>query len=128
MRVKQNLFNFFSDLTLASEPELLQDIIYSLQGIEGRFIKREPGGLGFLIDQKIGRNFSTIQKSIASRLLGLSFLHYKLKQYCEENDKQKGAMSQALISTLRDEISGYYKTIALLQANVSRNSFHIDLQ
>ncbi|XP_044750797.1 gamma-tubulin complex component 3 homolog [Coccinella septempunctata] len=109
-----------TNLTLASETDLLQDIIYSLQGIEGRFIKREPGGVGFLIDLKIGRNFSPIQKSIASRLLGLSFLHNKLKQYCEENDKQKGAMSQALISILRDEISSYYKTIALLQANMKK--------
>lgn len=110
-----------ANLTLASESDLLQDVIYSLQGIEGRFIKREAGGLGFLIDQKISRNFSPIQKSIASRLLGLSFLHNKLKQYCEENDKQKGAMSQALISIVRDELSSYYKTIALLQSNMKKH-------
>ncbi|KAL3281903.1 hypothetical protein HHI36_005108 [Cryptolaemus montrouzieri] len=109
-----------TNLTLISEVDLLQDIIYSLQGIEGKFIKKEPGGLGFIIDQKTGRNFTPIQKGLTMRLLGLSFLHNRLKQYCEENDKQRGTMSQALISIIRDELSAYYKTVALLQANMKK--------
>lgn len=98
---------------------MLQDVIYSLQGIEGKFLRKEPGGLGFTIDPKAGKLLTPIQRGLLERLTGMSFLHKQLKQYIEDNEKQSGIICQALIATLSDELSDYYKTVALLQASVS---------
>lgn len=101
------------------ESDLLQDVIYSFQGIEGKYLRKEPGGLGFTIDPKISKLLTPIQRGLLERLTGISFLHNQLKRYCEENEKQSGIICQALIATLSDELSEYYKTVALLQASVS---------
>lgn len=102
-----------------TECDLLQDAIYSFQGIEGKFLRKEPGGLGFAIDPKASKLLTSIQRGLLERLVGMSFLHNQLKRYCKENEKQSGIICQALIATLSDELSEYYKTVALLQASVS---------
>ncbi|XP_056635486.1 gamma-tubulin complex component 3 homolog [Diorhabda sublineata] len=107
-------------LTTVTEQDLLLDVIYSFQGIEGKFLRKEPGGLGFTIDPKACKLLTPFQKGILERLTGMSFLHNQLKRYCEENEKQRGIISQALIATLSDELSEYYKTVALLQASISK--------
>lgn len=104
---------------MVTEHDLLQDIIYSFQGIEGKYLRREPGGLGFTIDAKAGKLLTPIQRGLLERLSGISFLHNQLKRYCDENEKQRGVVCQALIATLNDELSDYYKTVAMLQASVS---------
>lgn len=103
-----------------TEQELLQDVIYSLHGIQGKYLRREPCGLGYAIDPKANKTLSPIQRSLLERIIGMSFLHKQLKQYCEENEKQSGAIGQAFIATLNSELSEYYKTIALLQANLNK--------
>lgn len=109
-------------LNAVTEHDLLQDVIYSLQGIEGKYLRKEPGGLGFVLDSKISKNLTPIQKGLVERLVGTSFLHNQLKQYCDDNDKQSGIICQALIAILRDELSNYYKTVALLQASMQKQS------
>lgn len=96
--------------------------MYSLQGIEGKFLRKEPGGLGLAIDPKAGKLLTPIQRGLLERLTGISFLHNQLKRYCDENEKQSGIVCQSLIATLSDELSDYYKTVALLQASVSISS------
>nr|XP_023019797.1 gamma-tubulin complex component 3 homolog [Leptinotarsa decemlineata] len=109
-----------SNLASVTEQDLLQDVIYSFQGIEGKFLRKEPGGLGFTIDPKAGKLLTPIQRGILERLTGISFLHNQLKRYCEDNEKQRGIICQALIATVSDELSEYYKTVALLQAGATR--------
>ncbi|XP_066140497.1 gamma-tubulin complex component 3 homolog isoform X1 [Euwallacea fornicatus] len=106
----------------ATEQDVLQDVIYSLHGIQGKFLRREPCGLGYTLDPKASKALSPIQRSLLERVVGMSFLHTQLKQYCEENEKQNGAVGQAFIATLNGELSEYYKTIALLQANINKPS------
>ncbi|CAH0557143.1 unnamed protein product [Brassicogethes aeneus] len=112
-------------LSPVTESELLQDVIYSLQGIESKYLRKEVGGLGFAVDFKVGKNLTPIQKGLVDRLLGTSFFHGQLKQYCDENDKQSGIICQSLVSTLREELSAYYKTIALLQANMKSSDMSL---
>ncbi|CAH1113834.1 unnamed protein product [Psylliodes chrysocephalus] len=111
-----------TSLSAVNEQDLLLDVIYSFQGIEGKFLRKEPGGLGFTLDPKAGKYLTPFQKGILERLTGMSFLHNQLKRYCEENEKQRGMICQALIATLSDELSEYYKTVALLQASMNRQS------
>ncbi|RZB40076.1 gamma-tubulin complex component 3 [Asbolus verrucosus] len=109
-----------ADLSLITERDLLQDIIYSFQGIEGRFLRKEVGNLGFTVDPKAGKNLTPIQRGLVERLTGMSFLHNQLKQYCDNNDEQGGVICLALVATLREELSAYYKTIALLQTALKK--------
>lgn len=113
------MYNFFVALATVTEQDLLEDVIYSFQGIEGKFLRKEPGGLGLTIDPKNGKLLTPIQRGLLERLTGISFLHNQLKRYCEENEKQSGIICQALIATLTDELSEYYKAVALLQGGVS---------
>lgn len=108
------------------ENQLIQEVIYSFQGIEGRILRKEPGGLGFMIDPKSGKGVSAIQRGLIERLSGVGFLHNQLKQHCDEADKQIGLIGQSLIAILREELTNYYQLVALLQAQVFRlNVFYI---
>lgn len=100
-----------------TEQELLQDVIYSLQGIEGKFLRKNLSGFGYKLDPKTSKPLSQIQKSLLERIVGTSLLHNQLKQFCEEHEKQSGWICQAFIATLNNELSEYYKTIAIWQLN-----------
>lgn len=119
-------------MSFVTERELLQDLIYSFQGIEGRFLRKEPGGLGFTIDPKSGKNLTPNQRGLVERLVGMSFLHNQLKQYCDNNEEQGGVICFALIAIFREELSNYYKTVALLQTylkpSLSSDSPHMSLR
>ncbi|KAI4464425.1 gamma tubulin complex protein [Holotrichia oblita] len=98
------------------ESQLIQEVIYSFQGIEGKILRKEPGGLGFAIDPKSGKGINAIQRGLIERLSGVGFLHNQLKQHCDEADKQIGLIGQSLIAILREELTNYYQLVALLQA------------
>lgn len=116
------IYLFLADLTLITESDLLQDVIYSLQGIQGQHLRKEAGGLGFIIDPKVQKVISPIHRGLVDRLISTSFLHNQIKQYCDDSDKQSGVISLALVATLRDELSDYYKGIALLKAALGSHS------
>lgn len=111
------------------EEQLVQEIIYSFQGIEGHILKREPGGLGFIIDVKAGKGIGPIQRSMLERLSHLGFLHNQVKQHCDEADKQIGVIGQSLIAILREKLVEYYQLLAVLQANAKKQGCmdHTDL-
>ncbi|CAH1117505.1 unnamed protein product [Phaedon cochleariae] len=110
-----------SSSTIVSELDILQDVVYSFQGIEGKYLRKEPGSTGFSIDPKSGKQLTRIQRGVLDRLTGISFLHNQLKRYCEDNENRSGMICQAFIATLSDELSDYYKTVALLQASMNRH-------
>ncbi|XP_022918951.1 gamma-tubulin complex component 3 [Onthophagus taurus] len=99
-----------------SESQLIQEVIYSFQGIEGKVLRKEPGGLGFTIDGKASKGMTPIQRGLIERLSCVGFLHNQLKQHCDEADKQIGLIGQSLIAILREELTSYYQMVALLQA------------
>lgn len=57
----------------------------------------------------------------------MSFLHNQLKQYCDNNEEQGGVICSALIAILREELSNYYKTVALLQTYLKPSSSSSEL-
>lgn len=97
---------------------MIEEVIYSFQGIEGRILRKEPGGLGFFVDPVTSKGLSVIQKSLIERLSNVGFLHNQLKQYCDDADKQMGLIGQSLVSILREELTSYYQLVALLQGQV----------
>lgn len=110
------------------EMELMQEVMYSLQGIEGRVLKKEPGGCGFVIDTKSSKSLNIIQISLIERIACVGFLHNQLKQHCEDADKQIGVIAQSLIATFREELAEYYKTLAILQAQLKKTDTELTLR
>lgn len=108
-----------------SETSLMHEIIYCFQGIEGKILRKEPGGLGFTIDLKISKTMSPIQKGLVERLANVGFLHNQIKQHCDEPDRHIGLIGQSLVSILTDELTSYYHLVSLLQAQVCFYNFFV---
>lgn len=105
-----------SDSSSISESELIQEVIYSFQGIEGKVLRKEPGSGGFIIDTRAG--VSRSQRALVLRLAELGFLHNQVRQHCDESDRQIGIIGQSLVAALREELTEYYKLIAVLQSQL----------
>lgn len=98
-----------------SESELIKDIVFSFQGIDGKILRKEPSTGGFVIDSRL--SLSRSQKAIVQRLAELGFLHNQIKNHCD-SDKQIGVIGQSLVAALRDELTVYYQHIAILQSSI----------
>lgn len=96
----------------------MHEIIYCFQGIEGKILRKEPGGLGFSIDLKVSKCMSPIQRGLVERLVNVGFLHNQIKQHSEEVDKHVGLIGQSLVAILKDELTSYYHLVSMLQAQV----------
>ncbi|XP_018331578.1 gamma-tubulin complex component 3 [Agrilus planipennis] len=112
-----------SSYTYIKETDLIQEVIYSLQGIEGRILRKEPGGVGFVIDPKMIKCIGIIQRGLVERLANVGFLHNQLKMYCDDADKQIGVIGQALMAVFREELMEYYKMVAILQAQLKGQNY-----
>lgn len=108
-----------------TEDELLQDLIYCFQGVEGKFLRRETGGFGYVMDPKVTRGITIKHTSLVERLAGVGFFHNQLKYFCDNTDKNMGTIVQALAAILREELSDHYRTVAVLQAQVDLQIFRI---
>lgn len=108
------------NLIVLPQSLLIQEVIYSFQGIEGRLLRKDPTGLVFNIDPKFSRGLSPSQRGMVEQLTTIGFLHNQLRQQCDEADKQIGLIGQSLIATLRDELTHYYKMVAILQAQLKK--------
>lgn len=109
-----------------SEVELIQELIFSFQGIEGKVLRKEPGSGGFMIDTRAG--VSKSQRIIVQRLSELGYLHNQVRQHCDESDKQTGIIGQSLIAALRDELTNYYELIAILQTQLKQPNNELTLR
>lgn len=101
-----------------TEDELLQDLIYCFQGVEGKFLRKETDGFGFVLDPKTSKGISLTHKSLVERLASVGFFHNQLKYFCDNTDKNEGTVAQALSAILREELSEHYRAVAILQSQV----------
>lgn len=104
--------------THVTEEDLLQDLIYCFQGVEGKFLRKETDGFGYILDAKAAKSISLGHRSLVERLAGVGFFHNQLKCFCDNTDKAEGTIAQALSATLREELSEHYRTVAVLQSQV----------
>lgn len=106
-----------------TEEDVLQDLIYCFQGVEGKFLRKETDGFGFVLDPKTSKGISLIHRSLVERLAGVGFFHNQLKYFCDNTGKEEGTIAQALSATLREELSDHYRTVAVLQTQVRDSKF-----
>ncbi|XP_017795465.1 PREDICTED: gamma-tubulin complex component 3 [Habropoda laboriosa] len=101
-----------------SEDALVQDLIYSFQGIEGKILKLDSS-YGFQIDPMI--NIDRPRKQATLRLSELGYLHNIIQKGLERmSASSSGQVADSFVATLHSELSEYYRFIALIQEEVNR--------
>ncbi|KAJ8310330.1 hypothetical protein KUTeg_012195 [Tegillarca granosa] len=76
------------------EAELIKDLVYSFQGIEGKWIKFDPTKEGYRIDSQVG--IPKAIRQLASKLAECGWLYTKVKNYVETKsaDRTFGLIGQ----------------------------------
>jgi gamma-tubulin complex component 3 len=101
-----------------SEDILVQDLIYSFQGIEGKVLKLDSS-YGFQIDPTIRINRP--QKQTVLRLSELGYLYNVIQRGIGRiAGGSNGRVADSFVAALHKEMSEYYRFIANAQEEVNR--------
>ncbi len=113
--------------TEAFEKELIRELLYVFQGIEGSILLRNSDGSFYLCPSK--RDIyspSTIQ--LALRLAELGWLFNIVHGFIQYATGQKdlGLVGQSLVSGLREELADYYRLLSVLEDQLKAKRFSDD--
>lgn len=101
-----------------TEEVLVQDLIYSFQGIEGKVLKLDSND-GFQIDPTIRINRSW--KQAVLRLSELGYLYNVVQKGLSKiSSKSNGRVADSLGAALHKELSDYYRFVANAQEEFNR--------
>ncbi|XP_031837668.1 gamma-tubulin complex component 3 isoform X2 [Nomia melanderi] len=101
-----------------SEDILVQDIIYSFQGIEGKILKLDSN-YGFQIDPML--NIDRSRKQSTLRLSELGYLHNIVQKGLERiSAASSGQVADSFVAAMHSKLSEYYRFIATIQEEVNR--------
>lgn len=121
--IREISFREFSDLvTEESEiPEgvLVRDVLYACQGIDGKYVKFDKGLDGYALSESLRVPRST--RIMVRKLCELGWLFLKVRGYISESmdrfpAEDVGTVGQAFCAALQDELSDYYKLLAVLES------------
>ncbi|KNZ60240.1 hypothetical protein VP01_158g9 [Puccinia sorghi] len=110
---------------------LLRDMIYLLQGIDGRYVyfkqsnsddeSWEEGGIGFNQPQD-GQLITLPQRDLILKLTELGWLYKKINAAIGEPHNIIGTVQQAFAFALKEELGNYYRAIAIIESHLSSDS------
>ncbi|GAB1605290.1 gamma-tubulin complex component 3 homolog [Argonauta hians] len=100
------------------EFELLKDLVYVFQGIEGKWIKFDPVSNAYRIDAQTGISRAVCHR--VSKLAECGWLHNKIKEYveCHSQLKAVGLVEQSFCAALHQELTEYYRLMAVLESQL----------
>ncbi|XP_078078844.1 gamma-tubulin complex component 3 [Mustelus asterias] len=104
--------------TDVTEATLVRDILYVLQGIDGKCIKMCNSENCYKIDSKLG--ISKSLRDTASRLAELGWLHNKIRKYTDQRclDRAFGLVGQSFCASLHQELKEYYRLLSVLHSQI----------
>uniref|UniRef100_A0A1D1YX60 Gamma-tubulin complex component 3 n=1 Tax=Anthurium amnicola TaxID=1678845 RepID=A0A1D1YX60_9ARAE len=110
--------------TAVSEPALVKDVLYAVQGIDGRYVRYDAASDGYDLPDPLRVPSST--RTTVRRLCELGWLFRKVKGYisdCTDGfpSEDVGTIGQAFCAALQDELSDYYKLLAVLESQSSNH-------
>lgn len=102
------------------ELELVKDVMYAFQGIEGKWIKFDSSRDSYRIDPQAG--IPKAMRHVISKLAECGWLYNKIRTYVESRsmDKAFGLVGQSFCAALHEELTGYYRLIAVLEAQLQQ--------
>ncbi|XP_044509407.1 gamma-tubulin complex component 3-like [Mangifera indica] len=102
-----------------SEEVIVRDILYCCQGIDGKYVKFDTRVDGYMLLDSVKVPRET--RVMVRKLCELGWLFRTVKGYVSESMDQfpaedVGTVGQAFCAALQDELSEYYKLLAVLEA------------
>lgn len=99
------------------EVELLKDLLYAFQGIEGKYITFSMLEDSYVIQPNIG--ISESSRKFIYELTEMGWLYNKVTHFIANNIDQLSLTSQSLCYSFQNELTEYYRLIALLEQQIS---------
>ncbi|CAL0302507.1 unnamed protein product [Lupinus luteus] len=111
--------NLVKEENEVSEEVLVRDVIYACQGVDGSYVKFENDNVGYVLSEfvKVPRGTRTM----VQKLCELGWLFKKVTGFISRSmdrfvAEDVGTVGQAFCSALQDELTEYYKLLAVLEA------------
>ncbi|KAI8367323.1 Spc98 family-domain-containing protein [Blakeslea trispora] len=110
-----------TDATLyVSEADLLRDLIFVFQGIDGQYIRYDPQ----LNDHVFvpGIEVSKSNEEMVFKLAEIGWLYTSVRNFIQQHmdSPSIGLVGQSLCAALQHELTDYYKLIAILEAQIEK--------
>ena len=104
-----------------SESDILRDLVFVFQGINGQYIKADPSTDEYFIDKQF-LHLSNPTEQLVYRLTEIGWLYGRVRKFVEENidSSRIGLVGQSLCAAIQDELTAYYKLIAIIEAQVEK--------
>ncbi|EDV25710.1 uncharacterized protein TRIADDRAFT_23488, partial [Trichoplax adhaerens] len=105
-----------------SEDILIRDLIYTFQGINGKVIKLDQSVDAFRVDFNVG--VPKHSRELVHKLAEIGWLYRKIRKFIDQHstDQAYGLVGQSFCTALQDELTEFYRLIAVLDAQVFRVS------
>ena len=111
-----------------SERELIRELIFSFQGIEGTVLRRKNDR--FAISEQYKKNLPPSVVQISLRLAELGWLYSKVDAACtqmQEDEREVGLVGQSFITAMKNELSEYYRLLSLLEEQLKETEVGLSL-
>ena len=113
-------------LSPGTEVKLLRDLLYIFQGVVGAHIRYDTRSESYVLDPSLG--LSCPAKDIVLCLCELGWLYAKVDAYINktENASSRGLIAQAFGFALQEELSDYYRLLAVLESELIRTTKDVE--
>jgi len=103
-----------------SQQDLVRELVFVFQGIEGALIKCERGD--YSLDKNVA--MSSHQRSIVIKLCEVGWLYGQVHSFTERQagEVSYGLVGHSFVTALREELTEYYRLLAALEHNVREGS------
>ncbi|KAJ7416673.1 tubulin gamma complex associated protein 3 [Willisornis vidua] len=113
-----------------TEANLVRDVLYVFQGIDGKNIKMCNSENCYKVEGKV--SLSKSLRDTTSRLAELGWLHNKIRKYTDQRslDRAFGLVGQSFCAALHQELKEYYRLLSVLHSQAFEvfflaDSYHI---
>ncbi|CAK91357.1 unnamed protein product (macronuclear) [Paramecium tetraurelia] len=97
-----------------NDKDLMKDILFCLQGIEGQYIQYDASSDSFCLRKDV--NISISVRQLVNLISECGWLYKKISSFCQV--QQPNLIVQALQNVIKLELSEYYKLIANLEGMI----------
>ncbi|KAI9480921.1 MAG: Spc98 family-domain-containing protein [Benjaminiella poitrasii] len=117
---QRNEYHTMEATIYASESDILRDLIFLFQGIDGQYIRYNSE-----LNEHIfipGLEISKSTEETAMRLAEVGWLYIKVRDFIKKNMHSPtiGLVGQSLCAAIQQELTKYYKMIAILEAQIEK--------
>ncbi|EGG17607.1 spindle pole body component 98 [Cavenderia fasciculata] len=102
------------------ESSLMVDLIFVLQGIEGKYIKFYQDIDAFSVDPSV--NVPRCVRDLVGRICEFGWIFKQIRLFLTSPFSKNGLTNQSFCAAVKDEMTEFYRTIALLESEISSNT------